>query len=74
MSSVIDNIKNIVADSGYESEVGYVFLEKENYIAYIKPQTYEKWKKKALKMISARGRTCSMMQITMNISAIIKND
>lgn len=41
--------KNIVADSGYESEEGYVFLEKENYNAYIKPQTYEKWKKKSFK-------------------------
>lgn len=41
--------KNIVADSGYESEEGYVFLEKENYSPYIKPQTYEKWKKKSFK-------------------------
>ena len=41
--------KNIVADSGYESEEGYLFLENENYNPYIKPQTYEIWKKKSFK-------------------------
>lgn len=41
--------KNIVADSGYESEEGYMFLEKEKYKPYIKPQTYEKWKKRSFK-------------------------
>lgn len=41
--------KKIVADSGYESEEGYVYLEKQNQKAFIKPQTYEKWKKKSFK-------------------------
>lgn len=41
--------KNVIADSGYESEEGYVYLEKEGQTAYIKPQTYEKWKKKSFK-------------------------
>lgn len=41
--------KNIIADSGYESEENYVFLENTKKEAYIKPQTYEKWKKKSFK-------------------------
>ncbi|WP_353846239.1 transposase [Clostridium sp. ZBS20] len=36
---------NVIADSGYESEENYLFLESNNQIPYIKPQTYEKWKK-----------------------------
>lgn len=41
--------QNIIADSGYESEENYLYLEgkKQNY--YIKPQTYEQWKKKSFK-------------------------
>ena len=34
--------KNVVADAGYESEENYLYLEKENYLAYIKPASYEK--------------------------------
>ena len=41
--------KNIVADSGYESEENYVYLENKNHTYYIKPQTYEKWKKRNFK-------------------------
>ena len=41
--------QNIIADSGYESEEGYAYLENENQTAYIKPQTYEKWKKRSFK-------------------------
>lgn len=40
---------SITADSGYESEENYVFLEKNKQVPYIKPQTYEKWKKKSFK-------------------------
>jgi len=36
--------KNIVADSGYESEENYVYLLSNEMIAFIKPQTYEKWR------------------------------
>lgn len=36
--------ENIIADSGYESEEGYLYLEVNNQTAYIKPQTYEVWK------------------------------
>jgi transposase len=40
---------NIIADSGYESEENYLYLEKHKQKPYIKPQTYEKWKKKSFK-------------------------
>jgi len=41
--------KNIVADSGYESEENYLYLEGNQQTYYIKPQTYEQWKKKSFK-------------------------
>lgn len=41
--------KNVIADSGYESEEGYIYLEENGQEPYIKPQTYEKWKKKSFK-------------------------
>lgn len=41
--------KNIIADSGYESEENYAYLENNNQTYYIKPLTYEKWKKKSFK-------------------------
>ena len=40
---------SITADSGYESEEAYEFLKKNEQIPYIKPQTYEKWKKRSFK-------------------------
>lgn len=40
---------NVIADSGYESEENYLYLEKNEQIPYIKPQTYEVWKKKSFK-------------------------
>lgn len=40
---------NIIADSGYESEENYLFLEEKGQTYYIKPQTYEQWKKKSFK-------------------------
>lgn len=41
--------ENIVADSGYESEENYLHLEKKEQNYYIKPQSYEIWKKKSFK-------------------------
>ena len=41
--------KNVIADSGYESEEAYLYLEKEGQTPYIKPQTYERWKKRSFK-------------------------
>jgi len=40
---------SVIADSGYESEENYLYLEKNNQTPYIKPQTYEIWKKKSFK-------------------------
>lgn len=36
---------SITADSGYESEEGYTYLREQKQKPYIKPQTYERWKK-----------------------------
>lgn len=41
--------KSITADSGYENEENYLWLEKEKKTPYIKPVTYEKWKKRSFK-------------------------
>ncbi|MBR3808513.1 MAG: IS1182 family transposase [Lachnospiraceae bacterium] len=40
---------SITADSGYESEEAYDYLARKEQIPYIKPQTYEKWKKRSFK-------------------------
>ena len=40
---------SVTADSGYESEEAYAFLEERGQMPYIKPQTYEKWKKRSFK-------------------------
>ena len=40
---------SVTADSGYESEEAYEFLKKNGQKPYIKPQTYEKWKKRSFK-------------------------
>jgi transposase len=41
--------ENIIADSGYESEENYLYLEKKDQTYFIKPQTYEQWKKRSFK-------------------------
>ena len=40
---------SVTADFGYESEEGYSFLRENSQKPYIKPQTYEKWKKRSFK-------------------------
>ncbi len=40
---------SVTADSGYESEEGYSFLRENRQKPYIKPKTYEKWKKRSFK-------------------------
>ena len=40
---------SVTADSGYESEEAYDYLREQEQEAYIKPQTYEKWKKRSFK-------------------------
>ena len=54
--------KNVIADSGYESEEAYVYLEKEGQSAYIKPQTYEVWKKRSFKNDISRFENMSYDQ------------
>jgi len=43
------HFKNIIADSGYESEENYLYLDENGQKYYIKPQSYEQWKKKSFK-------------------------
>lgn len=40
---------SVTADSGYESEEAYDYLKSHDQKPYIKPQTYEKWKKRSFK-------------------------
>ena len=40
---------SVTADSGYESEEAYDYLKEQEQAPYIKPQTYEKWKKRSFK-------------------------
>lgn len=46
-----EKYENVIADAGYESEEGYVYLKKHNQTAFIKPQIYEQWKKKNFKTL-----------------------
>ncbi len=43
--------------SGYENEENYLWLEKEGRTTYIKPLTYEKWKKEKLQERDGRRET-----------------
>ena len=40
---------SITANSDYESEEGYSYLREKGQLPYIKPQTYEKWRKRSFK-------------------------
>lgn len=40
---------SVTVDSGYESEEGYTYLRETGQTPYIKPQTYEKWKRRSFK-------------------------
>lgn len=40
---------SVTADVGYESEEAYEYLKSQGQVPYIKPQTYEKWKKRSFK-------------------------
>lgn len=46
---------SVTADSGYESEEGYSYLRETKQKPYIKPQTYEKWKKRSFKKDISKG-------------------
>ena len=49
LKKYLPKFENIVTDAGYESEENYEYLQKNNQISYIKPQTYEKQKTKEFK-------------------------
>lgn len=43
------SFENIIADSGYESEENYDYLVDRKKNIFIKPQTYEQWKKRSFR-------------------------
>lgn len=49
MAKPVFRYPSVTADSGYESEEGYTYLREQKQKPYIKPQTYEKWKKRNFK-------------------------
>ena len=55
----VEKYKNVIADAGYESEENYVYLEEEGQTPYIKPLTYEKWKKRSFKNDISRRENMS---------------
>lgn len=61
---------SVTADSGYESEEGYTYLREQRQTPYIKPQTYEKWKKGVLRKISVSGKTWGMLKGAILIPAM----
>ena len=42
-------VENVVCDAGYESEENYAYLEQNHQNAYIKPASYDRWKKHSYK-------------------------
>lgn len=50
---------SVTADSGYESEEAYDYLKAHDQKPYIKPQTYEKWKKRSFKKDISRRENMS---------------
>jgi len=48
------SFQNIIADSGYESEENYDYLTSERKNIFIKPLTYEQWKKRSFKKLISK--------------------
>ena len=63
--------KKIIADAGYESEENYVFLDKNQQLAFIKPSNYEKSKTRKYK--NDIGRIENMNYDESNDSYLCKN-
>jgi len=61
-------IKRLIADSGYESEENYTYLESKGIIGYIKPQTYEQQKKRNFKKNISKRENMSCSEIIRNRS------
>jgi len=62
---------NVVADSGYESEENYLYLEENKQVAYIKPSNYEQ--SKTRKYRSDIGRRENMVYDAENDSYLCSN-
>ena len=54
--------ESITADAGYENEENYLWLEKEGKTAYIKPLTYEKWKKRSFRKEIGRRENMTYLE------------
>ena len=63
--------KKVIADAGYESEENYVFLDKNQQLAFIKPSNYEKSKTRKYK--NDIGRIENMNYDETNDSYLCKN-
>ncbi len=76
-TSLGSQFKRIVADSGYESEENYVYLDSKTLRPFIKPQTYEKWKRKSFKKDISKRENMLYNEIndeyTCNNGKILKN-
>ena len=48
------SFQNAIADSGYESEENYDYLTSEMMNIFIKPLTYEQWKKRSFKKLISK--------------------
>ncbi len=55
---------SVTADSGYESEEAYTYLREQKQKPYIKPQTYEKWKKCSFKQDISKRENMGYDKIT----------
>lgn len=55
---------SVTADSGYESEEAYTYLREQKQKPYIKPQTYEKWKKRSFKQDISKRENMGYNEIT----------
>ncbi len=53
---------SVTADAGYENEENYLWLEKSGKTYYIKPQTYEKWKKRSFKKDISRRENMTYIE------------
>lgn len=53
---------SVTTDAGYENEENYLWLEKEKKTYYIKPQTYEKWKKRSFKKDISRRENMTYIE------------
>lgn len=58
------NYPGVTVDSGYESEEGYCYLREEGEKPYIKPQTYEKWKKRSFKQDISKRENMTYNQVS----------